>query len=237
MNNMRKAMNGLMTGGLALVLGYAGSGLDTPSYAQDAPEDDRIAQSEGRLESRLVDVDSKLRYDVFDRIYDGETIAKYAKVSDEALAREYGDGYVAEVGRVKKARGFAIGYGEALEDAFDNPEAVISAMDDSDRELYGEFDATETLKKQGKDSNFREMLGVADSYEFSADRESDKLAAFVAKYVADDMDAYVTTSLGVAKVVLAAGDPSLLKDVRASKVDPESERFSRATKTLRRIFK
>lgn len=226
-------------------LGYlatiaAGSlvGLASEGYAQDSPTDDKTGQVDGQLEARLVDVDAKLRYDVFDRVYDEKVIAEYEKVSDEALGEEYGDDYLKSLSKSGKMRGFAISFGEALEDAFDNPDKVLGAMDKSDRELYDKFDATEALEKQKEDPIFRDMIGVTSEYKFSPDRESDKLAAFVADYVKDDLDSYIKTNFGVAKVVLAVGDGGKsLKDIETPNVKFGTPRYDRASNLFRSIFK
>lgn len=223
-------------GYLAAIAAGSIVGLANEGYAQDSPVEDKTVQSEGRLESRLVDVDSKLRYDVFDRIYDSKVIGEYEKIGEDALAEEYGADYLKSLSKAGKMRGFAVGFGEALEDAFDNPDKVIDAMDEADKKLYDDFDASETLKKQDRDPRFRDMIGVTSDYKFSPERESDKLAAFVVQYVSDDIETMATVSVNLATSLgRLAGDED--RKLISYKIDVNSPRFKRAADFMTSIRK
>jgi len=213
-------------GSVALATGYVAGSASLDSYAQDSPTDD-TKQAAGVLESRLVDVPDDKRFDVFNRVYDNGVIAKYDDVSDEALDGEYGAEFIESVGKSKKMRGFFIGFSEAIEDAYDNPELVIRAMDESDIELYEKFDATEFLKEQDNDPIFREMIGVTSDYKFSPDNESDRLAAFVSKYIFDDMDTIANVSVNFATSLgNLVGETE--DELIPYKIDVNSPRFKRA---------
>jgi len=231
MKSYVRNLGNLATIAAGSLVGLAGGNLE--SYAQDVPKGDDTNQTEGRLEARLVEVDEKLRYDIFDRIYDAKIIGEYEKVSDRDLDGEYGPEYVKSVGESKNLRGFAIGFGEALEDAFDNPDNAIAAMSESDRELYDNFDATEALKKNEKDDNFREMIGVTSEYKFSAGKESDKLAAFVVSYVEDDMDVISSVSANFATSLLNLARNTDDKRIEY-KFDVNSDRFKRVANFIDR---
>ena len=246
---MKKSLQKLgymATMGLGYFAGLAG-GLE--GYAQEnAPGPPKSAEvipvrpvpsgndKKENLEKRLLNIPDNKRYNVFDRLYDVEIVRSYDSFSDNEIGDRYSKELLNSVSSDKKLKGFFINYVEVLRDAFDNPDKVIESMDEKDKVLYDKFDATDFLNKVNREKDFfGNLVSAKEGYVFSANRDSDKLVAFVNDYVLDDFNYYGEVVVGSVEGItsLYGAKPNSKSKKSDSKVS--DERFVRVAKFLQTI--
>ena len=150
--------NGLKKLGIMATLAggawYSVGGLE--AYAQDVPRAEvKQVSKESKLEKRLVDVPDKIRFDVFNRLYDVELNRKYEKVTSEDM-EGYFDSELVKMTSPSilfkgPLRAYFIHLCDISKESFSNPKKVISNMDKEAKELFEKYDATGKFGKSDKD--------------------------------------------------------------------------------------